>query len=92
MSGAQRDAQPVYFQHEAAQAAIQRRRLAQELRTASPRKRRAPLAGSAGPGTFVGQVVLSMPGHASRRLSDPEFLTHLEVSERCLQCMQSENT
>lgn len=81
----QRDAQPSYFQQGAAQAAIQRRKLVQELRAAAgSAPARAPLGGTVGPGAFVGQLVLTQPGRQPRRMSDAEYLTHVEVWLICL--------
>ncbi|KAK9807487.1 hypothetical protein WJX72_000478 [[Myrmecia] bisecta] len=74
----QRDSHPAYLFLCSANAAVERRRAwqrAKELRggVASPLR-----IGAIDPGRFVGQLVVREP---ARRLTDAEFVQHLEVSE-----------
>ncbi|KAK9789561.1 hypothetical protein WJX73_006387 [Symbiochloris irregularis] len=93
-----KEAQPSFFQNGAVQAAIKRRKLGETLRN-SPSKASLPPGGSVGPGAFVGQLVMTQPGGAGgpsvRKLSDAEFLAHLEAKEcstdhgaLAVQCLQ----
>ena len=73
----QKDAQAAHFYLCAAHAAIDRRRAAQKAKEARGGGAPAPLPGRVGRGVFMGQIVIA-DGH--KRLTDEQFLQHLEVS------------